>query len=459
MGEVKMQNLPGVKTNYDMKPSKSVRMSDIKDASFSRQVKSMIHNCRKVGEELKQEMWKGERCFIIGGGKSVKNFDLSKLQGENIIGVNMAFRLIEPDIIYAMDARLWGWIEEDMIAKGDSDSFNKSKALKVWSDITPFPLPEDIIIAPSLGRPGMSDNIKEGVGCGSNSGYGALNLALLLGASEIYLIGFDFEGKRWHRGYPEAAQVSHADHLACYIDSAEDIKKMFPDQRIINLNKKSKLACFEFGDMPKDVKSEKVIKEVKVVKRKNKKDTDPIFVSYFTKDNGYDKYAKDLIETMRVIDIDYDVQAVQNRGKWDINTKLKPGFILEMMKKYPDRPIVWVDADALFNSVPDIFYTTQADVAVHYYKEGAELISNLVYFSGSKKSVDLLKKWKKVCEDPKNLQIWDQVLLARLIKEDKKLKVELLPPEYCYILGLNHNPKSMGKPVVEQRQASRKLKV
>lgn len=456
MGEIKMSDLPTPKPNFERKESQVIRMGDIPDPAYKKQREIMTNAQRKVWDVLRQGEWKGKRCFIIGGGQSVKDVDLSKLEGEKVIAVNMAYRLIDPDIIYAMDARVWGWIENEMMQEGDNVKFLQSKAVKVWSDITAAPLPEDITIAPSIHRPGVSTNLKEGVACGTNSGFGALNLALLLGASEIYLIGFDFYGERWHAGYPQGGDATMDYHLNCYEQASAQIKKEFKGQRIINVNPKSKLTCFEMGDLPADLGELNEGRNDETTEKRERGEDEPLFVSYYTVKSGYDKYAKQLMKSLEALNLEMDVQAIKGKGKWDLDTKLKPDFIQKMRQRHPGRTLVWLDADAVVNKVPELLLKSDADIAVHY--RGTEgVISNCVLFADTKVANDILADWKGLCENPKNEKVWDQKLLQQAIEAHKKAKVEKLPDDYCYLVGLSNNP-DVKDPVIEQQQASRKLK-
>lgn len=428
-----------------------VRMSDIQDAGGQEQKKAMIANNRKISDVLRQGQWKGQRCFIIGGGPSVKNFDLKKLEGENTIAINLAFRLFNPTIIYGMDARLWGWIELGDTGPLDKLVFDKCKAIKVWSDTEMVPLPEEIFIAKSIGRPGLSHDIKEGVACGTNSGYGALNIALLLGASEIYLIGYDFNGEGWHKDYPAPRGVGHDFHMECYNESSEEYKT-FPS-KIINLNRESGLKIFEFGDMPTDV-GQKVVKSTEP--QRTKSNDDPIFVSYFTTEPaGYKIHADRLRESLTKFNLEFDVQPVKSRGGWDVNTKLKAEFLLTMLLRHPGKDVVWIDADAIVAQLPEKVMRCKADVAVHY-RDDEGVLSGLIYLKNNDRARDLLKAWKGLCDLPGNKEVWDQKLLQEAIENlGEKITVEKLPPEYCYIIGLV-NPDV--EPVIEQYQASRVLK-
>lgn len=450
---IHMSDLPSKSQEVLPRKIRAVRMQDM-PSNEARRTPSEMPN-RKVGEILKDGAWKGERCFIIAGGKSVNNFDLQKLKYEHVIGVNLAFRLLDPEIHYSVDARLWGWIESGDTGPGDREKFEKSKAIKVWSDLARSPLPEELFLAPSIGRQGLSHAFSEGIGPGTNSGFGALNIALLLGASEIYLIGYDFYGTRWHDGYPQKGEMEPSYHRVCYEEASEEFKT-FPS-RIINLNPASHLKIFEFGEMPKDLRTEP--RKPEVVERKKLKN-EPMFVCYYTPDNGYKPYAADLMASLDRFQLDYDVQPIKNRGNWDKNTKAKPDFILKMMDRYPERDIVWLDADSVVLSLPEILLklgNKPVDCACHVRK-GRELISSVMFFKNNSKCRKVLTEVKELIAVEGERLHGEQKFFEEVIMKHKKrttFKFQTLPEEYCDMLLISN---SQGPTVIEQRQASRKLK-
>ena len=426
-----------------------IRMSDIPDPGTRKNLETMYQVNRKIGDVLQDGEWKGQRCFIIAGGESVKDFDLKKLEGEHAIGINLAFRLFEPEIIYCVDARLWGWIESGDTGPEDRDKFNASKAIKVWSDITPAPMPEDIVIAPNIGRPGLSHSFKEGVGVGTNSGFGAINLALLMGASEIYLIGYDFYGERWHKGYPQSGEAGNDFHRVCYEETSVEFKE-FPS-RIINLNLKSKLNVFEFGEMPKD------LKPIDKTPSKEKRTSEPIFVCYYTADNGYKTYADNLKKTLDRLNLDYDIQPVKNRGNWDANTKIKPEFIIQMLDRHPTRDVIWLDADSVVVSLPEKLLHCKSDFACRI-RETGELITSVMFFANNGTSRNLLRDVQKIIATGEIRSFGEQKFFEEVIKKLRKtntFKFENLPESYCTIMGIS---KMDEEAVIEQHQASRDLK-
>lgn len=90
-----------------------------------------------------------------------------------------------------------------------------------------------------------------GVGFGGNSGCSATNLALLLGASTVYLLGIDCEGAasgatHWHPHYGEKRTGPGAFNLfeAGWAKVKQALPEVFPGRSIINLNPDSGLDKF-----------------------------------------------------------------------------------------------------------------------------------------------------------------------------------------------------------------------
>ena len=96
----------------------------------------------------------------------------------------------------------------------------------------------------------MSKDITHGIYGGNNSGFGALMLAIALGANPIYLLGYDMkiESKtHWHSGYPNQNAEKLRNRLLIFKKQFEEfanpIKKLGID--IVNLNPNSALSCFK----------------------------------------------------------------------------------------------------------------------------------------------------------------------------------------------------------------------
>jgi hypothetical protein len=73
----------------------------------------------------------------------------------------------------------------------------------------------------------------------------------------------------------------------------------------------------------------------------------PLVVSYYTKKTPYEKEVENLIESCKLFNVEYHIEGIEDRGSWKENCAYKPYFLREKMKQFK-RPILWVDADAIF---------------------------------------------------------------------------------------------------------------
>lgn len=196
--------------------------------------------------------WAGQRCFIIGGGESLKDFEFSQLEGEPVIAVNRAYEKVNAQIMFAIDAKLYTWITEGKLGEEAKKRFEEFGGHKVWLDSHRYSL-RGVMKLTGIDGTGLSFSMKNGLKHGGNSGYGALNLAVCLGANPIYLLGFDMKGKagkqtHWHSGYPKAQPDTVYKKFKTYFESAAPILKR-RGIRVVNLNPDSALKCFEFGKL------------------------------------------------------------------------------------------------------------------------------------------------------------------------------------------------------------------
>jgi hypothetical protein len=146
----------------------------------------------------------------------------------------------------------------------------------------------------------------------------------------------------------------------------------------------------------------------------------PIFVSFFTE--NYREEADGLIGTLKQFNLEYEIRHIEDRGSWVENCAQKPRFISDTMLWHPDRPVVWVDADARIRREPKLFDELDCDVAFHLRHE-VELLSGTLYFGTSKRALQLVEDWQRRCvENPDKL---DQVMLHDAVKDcvqDREVK-------------------------------------
>lgn len=260
-------------------PAKILNMSDLpKRASIMRRIQIEtrkqqalnptqypIHSLapKVFADYVKNGAWKGRRCFIIGGGPSIKDIDLDLLKGEMTIGINRAYEVCDPSILFGVDSQLWGWAEQGKLGEESKRKLNAYKGYKVWMALHKI-YPPDYYLIDADEDSGYRVGTTGRLAFKNNSGYGAINLAAALGANPIYLLGFDMEGDRqgkqkwFHDGYP----VDYGENV--YKRYIEEIGHFAPvlekaGFNVVNLNPKSELKCFKFGKYEEIVKKKPVI--------------------------------------------------------------------------------------------------------------------------------------------------------------------------------------------------------
>ncbi len=149
-------------------------------------------NPRKVDNVLQDE-----DVFIIAGGSSLSDFDFNLLKDKKTIAINRACEyVINPTAIYWTDKRVYRWYKKII------DNLSCIKVTSVDdsimnSDITILKRSDD-----SIFRKDRRDLIL----AGNNSGFGAIDLAIKMGAKRIFLLGYDMrimnDKQHFHEGYP-----------------------------------------------------------------------------------------------------------------------------------------------------------------------------------------------------------------------------------------------------------------
>ena len=180
----------------------------------------------------------------------------------------------------------------------------------------------------------------------------------------------------------------------------------------------------------------------------------PIFVNFYTGDNGYKKYNDKLVKSLNKFNLPYYIVEINSKGhKWTRICQQKPYILLNVLNKFPNKHVVWIDADAIIEKEPKLLKNINKDFAVHYIG-GTEFASGVLFFKNSKISREIITDW--INENEKNYDIWDQVTLNKVIKSKYKLNEYILPKEYCSIFD-RPDYQNIDR-VISHWQASRELK-
>jgi hypothetical protein len=200
---------------------------------------------KHITEALHDGQWRSQPCFILGGGPSLTGFKFDRLRGRRTIAINRAFEYAPfAEILFSMDSTFYQWV-----LKYRGGAFFAFPGIRVFLDSLNFPYGAEVHYIRNAGVQGFPKSLTTGIYSANNSGYGALQIAICLGAQPIYLLGFDMNNSaHFHNGYPGkfSAPVNKS-----FKQGYEALAPALRQKgiRVVNLNPGSHLRCFEFGNL------------------------------------------------------------------------------------------------------------------------------------------------------------------------------------------------------------------
>lgn len=173
------------------------------------------------------KLWPNSTVYIIGGGPSLNNIDLSLIHNKRVIGVNQAYKL-------------GPWI--DLLWYGDKQWFpnqmpqvNQFKGLIATCshEVQEHRRYKNVKYVGRGKQSGIASDKRTHIAWNGNSGASAINVAYWLGASKIVLLGFDCqlpEDKRkgkthWHNDY----EIKIDKKTGFIVDSYERFLRYWPN--------------------------------------------------------------------------------------------------------------------------------------------------------------------------------------------------------------------------------------
>lgn len=215
---------------------------------------SMVIPRKWLHTEFKPDAWKGQRAFILCSGPSLEGFNYDRLDGEKVITINRSVEEYpKADIVYSNDHDHVMKMIGGHYGEASKKIFAEFKGVKLMLEPSDRHLifPFDVVYV-ERGKKEFSFRFEDGMSTIPNSGIGALNLAVLLGANPIYLLGMDFKtganGKtHCHSGYATKQDLpkkfkEDRDRIALV---AGEIEKR--GYTVVNLNPDSGLDTFPKG--------------------------------------------------------------------------------------------------------------------------------------------------------------------------------------------------------------------
>lgn len=182
-----------------------------------------------------------ERCFVLCGGESLKaqRALVPRLQGRVIAVKHGVLLRPDADVLFFAGERaseiaavcLPVFTGGRIVVRGRGHVAFPDSSKRVWRTET---------------HTAWSTNQTEVAGY--DAGTSAINLAILFGAREIIVLGYDMTGGRWFTGevrhyLPQPPESDFQRHLSCLPALAADAQAK--GIRIVNCSPSSRVTCFE----------------------------------------------------------------------------------------------------------------------------------------------------------------------------------------------------------------------
>jgi len=459
-----------------------------------------------------------DKIYIIGGGPSVLQCDLNTLTDGDTMAVNRAIEYVpSPTYFLTMD---YTFIRDKVNIKDLDKAKYKIFVLNTVGNMQEHKgvyydgrfgmvyqkmflfnkvYKSRYTVAPATGFSLTEENFAHG----ENSGFCALQTAILMGYKEIVLIGFDLTvtGKtHFHGGYGQN-QGAFMKRLNRYLMHYQNAFRVLPIEIkniIFSGSKRSKLNQYlEYKDV-KFLTDEKALipmqkdfilppcdttqaspdietlptlipveaSTVPVSAFEENTLDDLMVVGYYTIDTPYEAEAKKTIASCEKFKLNYDIIGIKNLGNWQANTRYKAQFMIDMLNKHKDKRLLYVDVDAMFHESPELFKNYSCDVAVRWQDfrwRQNECLSGTIYLENNPKTMELCKMWLNTnIQQGSNVKSFEQWNLGAAIENMRKfgLNDKILPPEYCQfdLIEKIYPHLKKGKGVIQHYQASRKFK-
>ena len=420
-------------------------------------------------------------CFVVGGGPSLNGFDFTQLNGYDTIAINKSVEFIQnpthfitTDYSYFLKASLP--IEQIKLKckntyfvanmSHDYMKVQKGEVIDTRRNFVYEDLYQYSGVIESHKVDGFGSTISEFCN-GNNSGHCGIQLALLLGYTKIYLLGFDLNSDgqtHFHQSYKEADQKSFKNKVNNYAATLSNALAEYKgSQEIINLSSSSILAT---SPHIKTQSFNDVIDSVKPISTDGNSTLDNLMVvGYYTVNTPYEEEAQNLLQSLNKLRINHDISGVKTLGNWQANTRFKAGFMLDMLIKWPNHRLLYVDVDAVVHKSPDLFKNYSCDIAVRWQDfrwRKNECLSGTIYMENNERTKRICELWRDININEGNgssrMEQWNLDTVINQMKKDPNFTYKNLPPEYTMIFDSMRGMYPNVVPVIEHFQASRRFK-
>jgi hypothetical protein len=192
----------------------------------------------------------------------------------------------------------------------------------------------------------------------------------------------------------------------------------------------------------------------------------PLVISFYTDDLLYRMEAARLIASCERFGLEAEIEEIPSFGSWELNCAYKPFFIHEKLQLHR-RPVLWVDADAVWMRPFEKSALFDKDFAVrihphHRIDHPSKVRSGTVYVNATQGGEEVLRLWKEesasqLLNVKRKGRFLDQAALRDVIFLRKHgADIGHLPLAYTTIFDHREDLAEVQDPIILHYQASRK---
>jgi len=331
---------------------------------------------------IKKDVFRGERCFIIGSGPSLKDVDWSLLENEVTIAVNESYKAMpfEPTIICCGEYKLWPHVKEAYARMKSSIVTTTGLDGSCGSDYSGTNLLARIPLDKT--KSVMEHGFVWNIGAAPvRKGYNVLSETVLpfvcwAGFERAYLLGFDHKPNGY--AYPDAPPTATGQAIDPHV---------FPTHRLIaGMSLPTKIFNATPGSAL-DAYGRTTLRDIFFPGHAALSDYQ--VVSYYTLNGNYKKLAErmkasvekhapglavEIFERQRLAD-SYKIEPSQIPMAWVLECAQCAHFCLSMWERFRDKHIIYLDADAEMVKYPALF----VDPEFRGFDIGAPILNNQFY--------------------------------------------------------------------------------
>lgn len=203
-----------------------------------------------------KDSYKGKRCFVIGSGPSIKKTDLSLIDNEIKIGLNMLYKSgIKTDLYFIIGFRIMKNVEEilklnNLFLGGSAGRWYLKNHAKIEPIIRKNHYKEPHVLK-EFGEISIWKDISLDITKGLRGGYSvsfvALQTLLYMGFKEVYLIGHDCDYQINGQYFYNKSDIGYDRDWSTIFDNYKVVKRFYENagSKIYNATVGGKLAVFE----------------------------------------------------------------------------------------------------------------------------------------------------------------------------------------------------------------------